>query len=135
MLRPGGHLAIVATAHVFPAAGDDFFRAVERIYDEVGMGDRQGGPKPPESIAAPDVAAIGDSGFFAPPVVHRYVWSRNYTAKEYLAVLSTYSNHIAASPPQREQLYAGIRDLIAARPSGTVRKHYLNTLQVARRLD
>jgi hypothetical protein len=32
-------------------------------------------------------------------------------------------------------LFARIRDLIAARPSVTVRKHYLNTLQIARRLD
>ncbi len=135
LLRRGGHLAIVATEHVSPPGGDDFFRAVERVYDEVGLGDGQGGPKPPEAIAAPDVAAIGDSGFFAPPVIHRYLWSRDYTAQAYLAVLSTYSNHIAASPQQREALFTGIRDLIAARPSGTVCKHYLNTLQIARRLD
>ena len=134
LLRPGGHLAVVATEHVSPAGGDDFFRRVERVYDEVGMGDGQGGPKPPEAIAAPDVAAIGGSGFFTRPVVHRYVWSRDYTAEEYLALLSTYSGHIAASPGQRETLFAGIRDLIAARPSATVRKHYLNRLQIARRI-
>jgi hypothetical protein len=29
---------------------------------------------------------------------------------------------------------ARIRELIDARPSGTIRKHYLNLLQVARRL-
>lgn len=132
LLRPGGHLAIVATEHVSPPDGDDFFRRVERVYDEVGMGDGQGGPKPPDAIAAPDVEAMGGSGFFAEPVVHRYVWSRDYTAEEYLAVLSTYSGHIAASPQQRKTLFTGIRDLIAARPSATVRKHYLNTLQIAR---
>lgn len=135
LLRPGGHLAIVATEHVSPADGDDFFRDVEQVYDEVGLGDGQGGPQPPETIAAPDVAAMSSSGFFAPPVVHRHGWSCDYTAEEYVAVLSTYSNHIAATPQQRETLFAGIRDLIGARPSGTVRKHYLNLLQVARRLD
>lgn len=135
LLGPGGHLAIVATEHVSPADGDDFFRAVEQLYDEVGLGDGQGGPQPPGTIAAPDVAAITGSGLFAPPVVHRHVWSRDYTVEAYLAVLSTYSNHIAASPRQRETLFAGIRELIGARPAGTVRKHYLNLLQVARRLD
>ena len=45
------------------------------------MGDGQGGPKPPEAIAAPDVEAIGGSGFFAQPIVHRYVWSQDYTAR------------------------------------------------------
>lgn len=133
LLRPGGHLAVVATEHVSPRGGDDFFRQVQRVYDEVGMSDGQGGPKPPEAIAAPDLAAIGGSGFFAEPVVHRYVWGRDYTAEEYLALVSTYSGHIAASPRQRETLFTGIRDLIAARPSATVRKHYLNMLQIARR--
>ncbi|NGM11452.1 class I SAM-dependent methyltransferase [Verrucosispora sioxanthis] len=135
LLRPGGHLAIVATEHVSPAGGDDFFRQVQRIYAEVGMGDGQGGPQPPETIAAPDAAAMAGSGFFASPTVHRYVWSRDYTADEYLAVLSTYSNHIAAEPWQRRTLFDGIRQLIATRPAGTIRKHYLNTLQVAARLD
>ena len=135
LLRPGGSLAIVATAHVSPADGDDFFRAVEDVYDRAGLGDGQGGPQPPETIPAPDVAALAGSGLFAAPVVHRHVWSRDYTLDEYLAVLSTYSNHIAASPQQRETLFAGIRELVGARPSGTVRKHYINLLQVARRLD
>ncbi|WBB52055.1 class I SAM-dependent methyltransferase [Verrucosispora sp. WMMD573] len=135
LLRPGGHLAIVATEHVSPPGGDDFFRQVERIYDEVGMGDGQGGPKPPEAIAAPDAAAMAGSDFFARPTVHRYVWSRDYTAEEYLTLLSTYSGHIAAAPWQRRTLFDGIREMIAARPAGTVRKHYLNTLQIAVRLD
>jgi SAM-dependent methyltransferase len=134
LLRPGGHLAIVATEHVSPPGGDDFFAQVERVYDEVGMGDGQGGPKPPEAIAAPDVEAIGGSGFFARPIVHRYVWSQDYTAGEYLTLLSTYSGHIAASPGQRETLFRGIRELAAARPNATVRKHYLNTLQIAPRI-
>lgn len=131
LLRPGGHLAIVATEHVSPSDGDPFFQQVQRIYIETGMGGGLSGPQPPEAIPAPDVAAITDSGFFAPPIVHRYVWSQDYTAEQYLAVLSTYSGHIAAPHRQREALFTGIRDLIASRPSGTVRKHYLNTLQLA----
>lgn len=56
LLRPRGHLAIVATEHVLPAAGGDaFFREVEEAYDDVGLGDGQGGPKPPEAIRTPDV--------------------------------------------------------------------------------
>lgn len=135
LLRSGGHLAIVATEHVMPPDGDDFFRQVEAAYDKVGMGDGLGGPAPPQAIEAPDVAAIGSSGFFAPPIVHRYVWGQEYTAEEYLGVLSTYSGHIAASAQQRETLFTRIRGMIAARPSATVCKHYLNTLQIARRLD
>ena len=134
-LRPGGYLAIVATEHVLPPDGDDLFREVERAYEEAGMSDGKGGPGHPEAIEAPDVEAMLGSGFFAPPIVHRYVWSREYTSGEYLALLSTYSGHIAASSQQRETLFTRIRELIDARPSATITKHYLNTLQVAQRLD
>jgi SAM-dependent methyltransferase len=134
-LRHGGHLAIVATDHVLPSDGDELFRDIQHAYEQVGMGDGQGGPEPPEAIQAPDVEAIASSGLFATPTVHRYLRSRSYTTDEYLTLLSTYSNHIAARPEQRNTLFTRIRDLIEARPSATIRKHYLNTLQVARRLD
>lgn len=134
LLHTGGHLAIVATEHVLPPDGDDFFQQIEKVYDKVGMGDGQGGPKPPEAVAAPDVEMIGASGFFAEPMVHRYVSSQDYSADEYLALLSTYSGHIAASPSQREALFTGIRDLVDSRPSRMVRKHYLNMLQIAGRI-
>jgi SAM-dependent methyltransferase len=98
LLRPAGCLAIVATEHVLPPDGDDFFGQVRRVYEEVGMSDGQGGPKPPKAIDAPDVAAMRASGLFAQPVVHRYVWSQEYTSEEYLALLSTYSGHVATTP-------------------------------------
>jgi hypothetical protein len=98
------------------------------------MSDGQSSQEPPEAIWPPDVEAIVRSGFFAPPIVHRYLWSRNYTSDEYLALLSTYSNHIAARPAQRDALFARIRKLIDAQPSASIRKDYLNIMQVARRL-
>lgn len=135
VLRPGGSLAIVATEHVLPEDdGDLFFRDVEAVYDPVGLGDGLGGPRPPAAVRPPDLAPMRASGLFAEPVVHRYVWSQVHSAAQYLDLLSTYSNHIAATPDQRAQLFGRIRALIDARPTGTVRKHYLNLLQVARRL-
>ena len=137
MLRDEGYLAIIATDHVFPPEGDELFRDVQAAYEQVDLtvGHRGSEPlEPPEAILPPHVEAMVSSGFFGPPTVHRYLWSRDYTADEYLALLSTYSNHIAARPEQREMLFNRIRELIQARPSATIRKHYLNTLQVAPRL-
>lgn len=134
LLRPGGTLAIVATEHVLPEAGGDlFFREVEQAYDAVGMGDGQGGPVPPEDVPARDVAATEASGLFGPPEVRRYVTENRYSAEEYLALLGTYSGHIAATEQQRATLFADIRARIAAR-GGTVRKHHLRMLQTARRI-
>lgn len=133
LLRPGGTLAIVATEHVLPEpGGDPFFRAVEQAYDAVGLGDGRGGPVPPDRVPAPDVAAIGASGLFGPAEVRRYVTEHRYSAAEYLALLGTYSNHIAATGPQRDALFADIRARIEAR-GGAVRKHHLRLLQTARR--
>jgi SAM-dependent methyltransferase len=133
VLRPGGHLAVVATEHVLPPDGDDFFRQVEAAYDEVGLGDGRGGPAHPDTIEPPDVAALRASGCFEEPAVRRYLWALDYTADEYVALLSTYSNHIAATPEQRATLFAAVRHLIGGRPSGTVRKHYLTLVQDAPR--
>jgi len=116
-----------------PTGVRTFFREVEQAYEAVGMSNGQGGPPPPEAVPAPDVSTIEGSGLFEAPVVRRYLWSRSYSAAEYLALLATYSGHIAASPWQRERLFADIRQRIESRPSASVRKHYLNLLQVARR--
>lgn len=136
LLRPGGHLAIVSTVHVLPEAdGDLFFREVEAAYDAVGLGDGLGGPLPPDAIPAPDADAMAASGLFEPAEVRRYVSVHTYDAESYLAVLSTYSGHIAASQEQRDQLFADLRDRISRRPDALVRKHYLNILVTGRRLD
>lgn len=133
LLRPGGTLAIVATEHVLPEPGGDlFFREVEEAYDAVGMGDGKGGPATPDAVPAPDVAAMAASGFFETPEVRRYVSGQRYTAEGYLALLGTYSGHIAATEQQRATLFADIRTRIARR-GGTVRKHHLRILQTARR--
>lgn len=134
LLRPGGTLAVVATEHVLPEPGGDlFFREVEQAYDAVGLGDGQGGPVPPDRVPAPDVAAIEASGRFGPPEVRRYVTEHRYTAEQYLALLGTYSGHIAATEQQRATLFADLRARVAAR-GGTVRKHHLRMLQTARKL-
>jgi hypothetical protein len=85
------------------------------------------------SRCRPDVSGDGGQRAVAPAQVRRHLWSRSYSAAEYLARLSTYSGHRAASADQRQQLFADVGRMIAARPGGCVRKHYLNVLEVARR--
>jgi hypothetical protein len=57
-----------------------------------------------------------------------------YSADEYVAVLDTYSGHLALDVATRGALLARIRRRIEARPGAEVRKAYLVTLNVARRL-
>lgn len=127
-LHDGGLLAVVGTHHVFPDDGDDFFRDVQEDYRAAVPEDEAShhyGPPPPGAIEAVPF----DTALFEPVVHRRYLWELDYTADEYLAVLSTYSGHIALPAEQRADLFARIRDRIRRR--GSVRKTYLTTLDVA----
>jgi hypothetical protein len=74
------------------------------------------------------------SGLFGYVVVRRRQWEVSYDADAYVAVLDTYSWNRALAEPDRGRLYELIRTRIAARPGGMVRKTYVATLTVGRRL-
>jgi SAM-dependent methyltransferase len=136
LLRDGGALAVVATQHVLPPDGDPFFAEVQEDYDAVVPDDpktKAGPPSHPDEIG--DLRdEIDASGVFRNVGVRRYLWNAIYTADDYVALLSTYSGHLALDEARRQRLYARIRRRIAARPEARVRKTYLTTLNVARRL-
>jgi SAM-dependent methyltransferase len=128
LLRKRGVLAVVGTHHVLPEDGDDFFVGVQEDYVAVVPEDaasHEGGPPPPESVEG----LAFDEELFEPVMRRRYLWDVEYSADEYVAVLSTYSGHIALPDEQRERLFARIRRRIE--PRGTVRKSYLTTLDAA----
>jgi SAM-dependent methyltransferase len=134
LLRPGGHLAFWSALHAFPAHFDPFFTELQEVYDAIGEGDDgQWPPAPPEQIAdeATDIEA---SGLFEAVEVRRYVWESYYTADEYIALLNTFSGHLAMEPAKREHLYREIRQRIDKRPDARVRRHWYAILHVARRV-
>jgi SAM-dependent methyltransferase len=133
LLRPGGSIGLIATTHVLPGDGDPFFVDVQRVYARFGDV-LEGGPPGPADVADPYVEDIAASGLFHPPVVRRYLWPCTYTAEQYVDVLSTYSDNLAMPEGQRRDFLDGVAAMIRDRPSGTVTKHYLNHLVVARRL-
>ncbi|MEV0385005.1 class I SAM-dependent methyltransferase [Nonomuraea sp. NPDC050643] len=135
LLRPGGHLAVWDAHHAFPADADPFFAEIQSVIDELGEGD--GGPWPPprpEDQPDPTATAFEDSGHFAVTGTRRHVWARRYTADEYIALLDTFSGHIAMRPEKREHLYREIRHRLAARPDNRLTRHWLAILTVGRRV-
>jgi SAM-dependent methyltransferase len=133
LLRPDGVLAIVTTHHVLPADGDRFFVEIQEVYDEIEESDPRGGPPEPEAVVDPLGAEIADSAWFDWPEIRRHLWSRTYTADDYIDVLRTYSGHIVMTDEQRSRLFGAIRERIGRRTPATVEKHYLNIVYVARR--
>ncbi|HEU5417463.1 MAG TPA: class I SAM-dependent methyltransferase [Streptosporangiaceae bacterium] len=134
LLRPGGHLALWGQLHVFPDGGDPIFGELQDTYDEIGEG--QDGELYYRPGETPDASAeIEASGLFGDVAVRRYDWEVRYDADGYLALLDTFSGHIAMAGWQRDRLYGEIRRRLALRPDGMLRRHWESVLHVARRLD
>ena len=134
-LRPGGYLAHWSASHVIPVDGDPFFAEIQGVYDEIGEG-MPGGwheTRPGELPERGDV--LEDSGLFEMVSIDQYDWEETYNADGYIAVLDTFSGHIAMEPAQRDRLYGEIRRRLADRPDGTLRRHYGSVLHIARRID
>ena len=133
VLRPGGHLAVWGAGHAFPVDFDPFFTEIQDVYDQIG--ETHGGewpPPPPERVAG-DSAELEASGYFDVVGVRRYVWAIDYRADTYINLLDTFSGHIAMAPARRRYLYDEIRRRVAARPTQTIRRHWMAVLTVGRR--
>jgi SAM-dependent methyltransferase len=130
LLKPGGALAIVSSAHAVPADVDPFFSAIQPCYEALGAGFDDWPPPPPDEVAdaRPDIEG---SGLFVSVRVKRYVWTIDYDAEQYIDLLNTASDHIVMEAAKRNLLFAEMRRLINARPDRQIRKHCLSILHVA----
>src|SRR6266702_7274796 len=131
VLRPGGHLALWASEHVFPDGGDPFFHDIDDIYEEIGEADPPGTPRLRRGELPADRAGIEASGLFEVTAVRHYDWERVYSAEEYIELLSTFSGHIAMAEWKRERLFGEIRRRLALRRDHSVRRHWGSVLQLA----
>jgi hypothetical protein len=80
-----------------------------------------------------DSVELERSRLFEPAIFRRYEWEQPYSAKDYVDVLSTYSEHRALVKTRRRDLLDCIARLIIERYGGRIRKRYLNELRIARR--
>jgi SAM-dependent methyltransferase len=135
LLRPGGHLAFWSAQHAFPSDFDPFFTEIQEVYDALGKSSRGEWPPPPPEELADQSAEIAATGLFDDVQVRRFVWETMYTADEYIALLDTFSGHIAMAHAKRATLYHEIRSRLARRGDPRVRRHWHAILHVARRLD
>jgi SAM-dependent methyltransferase len=134
VLKPIGILAIVDNGHAFPDGFDPFFTEIQQCYEAIGEPHLKW--PPPRVEDEPDRREeIERTGRFEVVGVKRYVWPVDYSADTYVNVLNTYSGHIAWKQSKRDQLYAEVRRLIAQRPDGRIRKHYLSIVHVCRRIS
>jgi SAM-dependent methyltransferase len=134
-LRPGGHLAVWTAQHVLPDDVDPFFPEIQDVYDEICASLPSDAYFPKPGSLPSDRVAIEASGLFTVTLEQEFIWARRYTAEQYIALLDTFSSHIDMAPWQRDRLFGEVRRRLAARPDGTVLRHWGAVLQLAGRLD
>jgi SAM-dependent methyltransferase len=133
LLRPRGHLAFWSAQHAFPVGYDPFFAEIQEVYDTIGESHPGEWPPSPPDRAPDDAAEIEATGLFEGIHVRRYLWEKEYSADEYIALLDTFSGHIAMERSKRLRLYGEIRHRIGRRTPSSVRRHWSAILHVARR--
>ena len=132
LLKPGGSLAIISGGHAFPQDADPFFFEIQDVYRELDMQPKGEQWPPPLPEDVPDLREeIEATGLFAEFQSRRYVWEKLYTAETYIALLNSFSGHIALEPAKRDYLYRKVRERITARPDRRVRRHWLAILNLA----
>jgi SAM-dependent methyltransferase len=134
LMRPGGHLAFWGAGHAFPSGFDPFFSEIQEVYDAIGESHAGAWPPPPPEQLPDDTAEIEATGLFDSVSVRRYVWEITYSAEGYIALLDTFSGHIAMEPAKRDRLYGEIRARLERRSEPRVRRHWGAILHVARRV-
>ena len=72
---------------------------------------------------------------FGDPTVRRYPWATEYSTKEYIDLLGTYSDHISLPETERHHLFSDIADLIDREYDGHVLKHYEAVLEVRKKRE
>jgi hypothetical protein len=89
-------------------------------------------PQSPDEIAD-SREEIERSGYFDHIQIIRRIHVEEFTAEEYVAMMSTASDHRLMEPAKREHLFSEMRRLIAAHPAGRIRRHVLTVLHLARK--
>jgi SAM-dependent methyltransferase len=133
-LRIGGSLATITTHHI--AGGSvDFFHEVQAYYEKFDPSATAGFRLAPAVKIPFDSSETDQSGRFSAAVFRRYEWELSYPSRQYLDLLSTYSNHRVLDPARRILLLECIGKLIDGSYGGQITKRYLSELQVATRTD
>jgi SAM-dependent methyltransferase len=134
LLRPGGHLALIALNQVASPADRGFFDEVHHVFSRHGLPGTHDPVPTHEELVPSFVDEIVTSPEFAQPSIHRYRWDQRYTARGYTELKRTDSNSRAmADPVAREAMLAEVEALIDSRYDGWIVRPLTASLVLARR--
>jgi ubiquinone/menaquinone biosynthesis C-methylase UbiE len=132
VLKKKGHLAIIHTHHISDENGDRFFNVSQSIFDRYGFTDKHRKPELPKNkdLKADDL----DEKLFRLINFKRFPVVITYSAKNFVQLLGTFSNHLAATKEVRHAFFKEIENLINDEFQGKIDKHFSMSLTVAEKL-
>lgn len=140
VLRPGGSLAVVHSDHVYPEGYDPLYGPIQDVYADVTGSRKEVRVQEIQPSGVLDkndlnhIEELNRTGAYDRVALARILWHFDRTADGYIDLLGTYSDNWALEPDTRRRLFERIHRIIADGPTGKIRKHYLTTLRVARRV-
>jgi len=132
LLKDTGHLAIIHTNHISDEKGDDFFNASQPIFDRYDFTDKHQKPKLPKSEELK--ANVIDEKLFRLIHFQLFPITITYSAKEFVRLLNTFSNHLAASKEVQYAFFEEIEDLINNSFQGKIDKYFSMSLTIAEKI-
>jgi trans-aconitate methyltransferase len=136
LLAPAGWLAVWRNHHVHSTgASRNFHVAAQKVYERQApsLAAKFCGLLSAEEIPQPEKDEWRASGLFRDVSARTYLWSRDYTAEEYVRMLNTHSDHRMLSEADRTRLFRELARL-ANEFGGSVTREYATILHMARKL-
>ncbi len=134
LLRPDGHLALLALNQVASPADRGFFEEVHHVFSRHGLPGTYEPAPTHEDLVPSFVDEIAASPDFIEPSVRLYRWDQRYTAQGYTELKRTDSNTRAMTDPRaRDAMLAEVEALIESRYDGWIVRPLTASLVLARR--
>ena len=131
LLRDKGYLAVIDTNHISDEDGDKFFIGSQPIYERYHFLDNPEPKLPNKKELKPNEI---DEHLFK--LIHYQAFPKivTYTAKNFVKLLNTYSNHLRADKKIQQLFYQDIEDFINENFGGKIDKHFAMSLTVAQKI-
>ncbi|MDE2636786.1 MAG: class I SAM-dependent methyltransferase [Chloroflexota bacterium] len=135
LLTEYGALALFWHRPAQTDASRDFFNAVQEIYQAVApeLTSDYVMPPPPEAVATEFESLIPGSGYFGDLKIRRHYVATKYSARAYIDLLGTFSDHQTLDELKRQRLFLAVESLINDSFAGTIIRETVALLYLARR--
>lgn len=135
LLCENGALALFWHRPTQTDASRDVVNALQTVYREIApeLTDGFEIPPSPDLVATEYDQLIPASGYFTELEIRRHYVANEYSARAYVDLLATFSDHRKLEPRKRRQLLSAIERLINLRFAGAIIRETVALLYLARR--